>query len=194
MLRQITISLFAVATAASIALAGEKPKGAAKVPDPPFIISQVRIQDSKSFDYFYVSGSAKMEQMPIVMGKLMGKLEAAIKEAARKEGKVVDIGGPVAIYTMTKPDAPISIQVGSPTEGEAKPIGDAKVRKVEGKRTASLIYVGPLTSIAKAYQALEKAIKDKGLTAGGERREFYLYWEGQDSANNVYMLQATVKE
>jgi effector-binding domain-containing protein len=189
MLRQITVSLLAVATAASIAFAGEEPKGAAKVPDPPFIISQVRIQDSKGFDYFYVSGSAKMEQMPIVMGQLMGKLEAAIKE-----GKVVDIGGPVAIYTMTKPDATISIQVGAPTEGEAKPVGDAKVRKVEGKRTASLIYVGPLTSIAQAYQALEKAIKDKGLTAGGERREFYLYWEGQDSANNVYMLQATVKE
>jgi effector-binding domain-containing protein len=189
MLRQITVSLLAVATAASIAFADEEPKGAAKVPDPPFIISQVRIQDSKSFDYFYVSGLAKMEQMPIVMGQLMGQLEAAIKE-----GKVVEIGGPVTIYTITKPDAPISIQVGAPTEGEAKPVGDAKVRKVEGKRTASLIYVGPLTSIAQAYQALEKAIKDKGLTAGGERREFYLYWEGKDSANNVYMLQATVKE
>ena len=193
MLRQITISLLAVATAASVAFAGEEPKAAAKVPDPPFIISQVRIQDSKGFDYFYVSGSAKMEQMPVVMGQLMGKLEAAIKK-----GKVVDIGGPVAIYTMTKtmtkPDTPISIQVGAPTEGEAKPVGDAKVRKVEGKRTASLIYVGPLTSIAQAYQVLEKAIKDKGLTAGGEWREFYLYWEGQDSANNVYMLQATVKE
>jgi effector-binding domain-containing protein len=189
MLRQITVSLLAVATAASIAFAGEEPKAAAKVPDPPFIISQVRIQDSKGFDYFYVSGSAKMEQMPIVMGQLMGKLVAAIKE-----GKVEHIGAPLAIYTMTKPDAPTSIQVGLPTEGEAKPVGDAKVRKVEGKRTASLIYVGPLTSIAQAYQALEKAIKDKGSTAGGEWREFYLYWEGQDSANNVYMLQATVEE
>ena len=45
MLRQITVSLLAVATAASIAFAGEGPKAAANVPDPPFIIGPVRMQD-----------------------------------------------------------------------------------------------------------------------------------------------------
>src|SRR5512135_305999 len=78
---------------AGMTIAADEPKPGA-APDPAFIIGQVRIQDSKGFDYFYVSGSAKIEQMPMVMGQLMGKLFAAVAE-----GKVMELGGPVAIYT-----------------------------------------------------------------------------------------------
>jgi effector-binding domain-containing protein len=57
---------------------------------------------------------------------------------------------------------------------------------------ASLLYSGGLDHLSDAYDLLMEAIEDVGLQHVEEAREWYLYFEEDDSPNNVTLIQLKV--
>ncbi len=70
---------------------------------------------------------------------------------------------------------------------------DLKVRKTEPFKCATILYTGTVDQQGQAYQKLIPALKGAGLTPTGEEREMCLYWEGPESANNIFMMMIGIK-
>ena len=54
---------------------------------------------------------------------------------------------------------------------------------------ATVLYTGSLQHLGEALGRLDQAMKEQGLKSTGEYREQYLYWEDDQSPNNVMLLQ-----
>jgi hypothetical protein len=162
--------------------------------DPEFTLGQIRVQTTRGYDFFHAEAETTMEHLQTTIGAVMGTLDAA-----RREGQVAIAGPLIIIYleggakegeAKEGEDAgPFVLQAGYPVEPGTEAVGGARVRHVDDFRCCSVIYTGGLQHIMSAYQAIEAGMKDKGLTASGESREIYLYFEADDSANNITLIQ-----
>jgi effector-binding domain-containing protein len=91
---------------------------------------------------------------------------------------------------MTKP---FTLDIGIETVDDAKPTDDLKVRKLSRFKCATMLYTGSLQNLSKVYEKLVPAALAAGHKLTGESREFYLYWEGPDSKNNVVQVQVGIE-
>ena len=110
-----------------------------------------------------------------------------------KEKKVVYDGCAVFVYQGASPDPTkkFKLQVSFAVAEGTQPQGEFKVRKLEPLKCLTVLYGGPVASIAKAYEKLYGGLGNK--TPTGESREYYLNWEGVESANNVELIAVGVK-
>ena len=153
------------------------------------IITKMRVQDYKAEHFFYSETETTINDIGGVVQETLPKLFAAIKENG------IDITGPmVFVYhgATQDRDKPFKLQIGFLVGPNAKDAGDFKVRELEAFHCASVIYSGPVTQIAMAYQQLFTELFGAGLQPNGETREMYLYWEAPDSPNNVQIIMAGV--
>jgi effector-binding domain-containing protein len=157
--------------------------------EPEFTLGQVRVQRTRGFDYFYVGAEATMERLASTIDTLRGKLESA-----RRKGRVVVLGPATFVYLGADPSGPFTLQIGYPVESRTAPIRDTKVRHLEDLRCVSVVYSGGLQHIRSAWGAVGTAVKAKGLRTTPESREVYLYFEDDESPNNVTLLQQGVTE
>ncbi len=67
------------------------------------------------------------------------------------------------------------------------------VRKVGPFRCATMLLCGSYAHLGQAYEALNKAIAQAGIKPTAEARDYYLYEEGDDSPNNVTMVQMGIQ-
>ena len=110
-----------------------------------------------------------------------------------KEKKVVYDGCAVFVYQglSTDPTKKFKLQVSFAVADDTQPQGEFKVRKLEPLKCLTVLYGGPVSSIAKAYEKLFGGLGNK--TPTGESREYYLNWEGVESGNNVELIAVGVK-
>jgi hypothetical protein len=152
-----------------------------------YSISEPRIQDLKGFTYFHTSRKITMRQMNLVMNTEVQKAVAAARNR---------INGPLLLtmHGMTaSADLPFDIETGFPVDkGGPAPEGFS-LSDVPTKRFATIIYSGPIEQIGLAYRKLYPAIFGAGMMPGDESRQYFLYWEGMDSVNNVVMIAVEVQ-
>jgi effector-binding domain-containing protein len=65
-------------------------------------------------------------------------------------------------------------EVGIPFEGEAKPEGNIKIKKIPAEEALSTMHKGPYREVGPAYTALFKYANEKGYTPIGNPIEIYL--------------------
>ena len=130
------------------------------------------------------------------MGEAVGKTLTAINRAAM-EAKLKLRGPTVHLYhggPHGKPAGAFKMETGFFVEKRTASPADAfQVRQLPEFRCASILYVGPATGIADAWQKLDRSLQAKGLTRTDEERELVLYWEGVNSPNNIVQLQVGMK-
>jgi hypothetical protein len=126
---------------------------------------------------------------------LIEKLTAMIEGA--REAKVSLLGGTVHVYhgaPHRTPDMTFRMETGFFVWDGEVGFGDFEVRELPELRCASLIYVGPVTRLGDAWQAIYRAARARGLTPTEDERELTLYWESAESPNNVFQVQLGVQD
>ena len=156
---------------------------------PAFGVSEMRVQTIAGFTYLYDSSETTLARMADPVGRM---LPALMRASA--EGKVRPAGPIIMMYHDLKDlSQPFTLDVGCSAQPDTKPVGTFKVRKVEPFRCATVLFTGPIKHIGEAYQKLVADLDGAHLTTTGTSREFYLYWEGPDSPNNVVQIQMGIQ-
>ena len=126
----------------------------------------------------------------------IGEVSAPIVEQLKKlvkDKKVVFDGCMIFVYhgATGQPDQKFRLQVGIAVAEGTEAQGEFKVQKLEPWKAATVLYGGPIQSIARAYEKLFGNLGGKQPT--GETREYYYHWEGPESNNNVELIAAGVQ-
>lgn len=160
-------------------------RAAALTQEPSF--GQMHVQNVRGFTYLYASVRTTMDAIKADIEVCMTKVEAARDSAG------ITVTGPyVFAYTMGGDMSDFEMRTGFPVAAGTQPAGGADVADVPDFRCATLVYVGSLSHIGRAWENLVQAMRREGLTPLAESREWYLYFEGEESANNVIMLQQAI--
>jgi effector-binding domain-containing protein len=157
--------------------------------DPEYSIGEMRVQTMRGCEFFHVGVETTMAGMGEAIGRVMPRLFEA-----QREGRVVSAGPVVFVYTGGDATSPFLLEMGFPVAAGTAPVSEAKVRRLDDFHCASLVYCGALKHLGKAYDALGRAVERAGLKHSGEMREYYLYFEDDDSPNNVTLLQYRIEE
>jgi effector-binding domain-containing protein len=156
-------------------------------------IGEMRVQTIPALTYLYVPIETSFENIgePVVDG--YNKVFSAASESKLLIARPTMItyeGGPHVNWSLTKT---FKAQVGIVVEDGTQAAGEAKVRKTQPFKCATILYTGTVNDQGKAYEKLVPALKAAGLVPTGEEREMCLYWEGVESANNVFFMQVGVR-
>src|SRR5687768_2242458 len=151
-------------------------------------LSEVAIRTLAPKTIIYQEVETSLAEMGAAVGPILEQLTALVKEK-----KVVFDGAAIFIYQGASPDPTkkFKLQVSFAVAEDTKPQGEFKVRKLEPFKCATVLFGGPVASVAKAYEKLYGGLGNK--TPTGESREYYLNWEGVESANNVELIAVGVK-
>ena len=154
-------------------------------------IGVMHVQTLPPFYYFHTGFETDFKSMTEPLRKA---IPALFKAAG--EGKV-PIRGPVMhLYYDSphlQPDKRFKMETGVAVSEDSKPAGAFKVRQTARFKCATILYTGPGKRIGDAWQRLAQAVRAAGLEPTGEERELYLYWEAEDSPNNIVQAQLGVR-
>ena len=162
-------------------------------PKPGITLGEMRVQTIPALTYLYFPIETSFEKMgePVVDGfNKVFSAAADSKLLIARPTMITYEGGPHVNWSLTKT---FKAQVGIVVADDTQPAGEAKVRKTEPFKCATILYTGTVNDQGKAYEKLIPAMKAAGLVPTGEEREMCLYWEGAESGNNVFFMQVGVK-
>lgn len=164
--------------------------GAAAADKPKAVVSDVSVRTLEETTYFYTSVQTTYARIVEAVGQVVPKLEKAVGE-----GKVRVTGSYVFVYhgATADPNKEFTLEIGTTVAEDTKPQGEFKVRKLPAFQCASVLFQGPVQQMMVPYGKLLPQVQQAGHEMTGESREYYMYWEGEDSANNVVMIGVGIK-
>lgn len=153
------------------------------------LISDMRVQTIAPITYLHDSDRTSFQDIAKRIDRTLPNLTRAVDE-----GKIHPKGPVIFVYRdMTDLSKPFTLDIGMPVaENGAAPEGFSVTRLTEFK-CATILYSGPVGGIGKAYEKLMSQITAANLEPVAGSREFYLYWEGPESVNNVVQIQIGIK-
>jgi effector-binding domain-containing protein len=190
MLRQIVsrVLLLFIATVAPPTLLANSPTTQAAT-QPDFVVSEMRVQTIAGFTYLYASSETTFERVAAPIGATLPAMQKSVSES-----KFRSVGGPIFVYRNLKDmTQPFTLDIGYAVPHETAATSEYKVRKVEALKCATVMYSGPVAKISEAYGKLMGAISAANLKSTTTAREFYLYWEGAESPNNIVLVQIGIE-
>ncbi len=157
---------------------------------PEYVFGEVRTQTWGPFTYLSVGDAAPMSTLDALLDRLIAALDSACDAAGMRSI------GPVVLRYGTQPGAGADVwwmEAGYPVRPGTPAAPGTVVRDLPAFRCATLLYSGSLAHMGIAHERLTSGIRAAGLRAGAEGREWYLYFEGDDSPNNVMLLQRQIQ-
>jgi effector-binding domain-containing protein len=154
-------------------------------------IGETRVQDLKAFRFCSKTFGTTFDGIKKLADVEIPKLIDAMKTKG-----TASAGPLVFIYTGVQQDMskPFKLEIGIMIAKDV-PVPDGyQARDVPETHSASLLFTGALKYLEDGYQKLFNSLDDKKLKPTGETREYYLYWEGPESANNVIMITSGVEK
>jgi hypothetical protein len=169
--------------------AAQPAPAAAQPTQPDFAISAVRVQTLAPFHFFHLSQETTHAQVVNDLAALRQKLIVA-RDAAQ-----VRSDGGMIVRTIGSAERPelLLLEVGLSVPPDTTPVGEAQVKALLPFRCVSVLYSGARQYIDKTYALLTEHMQQASLTPTHERREAYLYYEGDDSPNNVIHVMFGIK-
>jgi effector-binding domain-containing protein len=156
----------------------------------PAPLTELRVKETAERQYFCAKKELKLAQM----GEFAHETIRQLVEKAT-DLKLAQTGPIIIIYFNFHgdPEQTFTAERGLPIHADAaKNAGDFYVRKAPRFKCAAAIFQGPLSKIGDAWQSFAQTAMAKGEPTG-ESRELYLYWEGENSPNNIVELQMGLK-
>lgn len=153
--------------------------------DAGYTLSPPHVATLRPCTYFFTSTQTTYDKLRALAPQLTGDLSMTMANAG-----VAPIGGPIFVYKNTSGmDQPFTLELGYPVANATQPAGQYQVAKLDGMRSMTAVFTGPVSKISAAYQQIFAQIAAAGEVPSTERRERYLYWEGADSPNNVILIE-----
>lgn len=182
---------------AAVSIAEDKPADPKAAPAkedkaeaPKFHISSPIVKDIEPIEAF-ICGEAETN-----FEQFMDTLSKTFFPLMEKEGEngTVFQGAPIFIYhgASQDPAKKFKFTAGYAVAPDAKPIGEYKIKKIDGYRCLSVYYTGSLETIDQAYMQLFAQVARAGHTPTGQTRELYLDWHGEASPNTVVEVQVGI--
>jgi effector-binding domain-containing protein len=173
-----------VASAAFAQPAATQPAGDAK---PAYHLSEPIYKELKAIKpYVYTSAKTTIPKIKETVQKSLDPLFA-------KHGSLVN-GPLIFVYHGITQDhsKQFEMEMGFPAREEPKDLAGFKSRPLAPFKCVSVYYTGGLANIGKAYEAVIPALFKMGYKPTDENREVYLFWEDNESPNNVTEIQIGV--
>jgi effector-binding domain-containing protein len=191
----VSLTLTAVARADSPATQpaanGNQPaaNGNAPADEPDYVISAMRVQELKGMHYEFVSSKTSLQEIGDHVKQSMEKIGPAIKS-----GAVRPIGPALIIFhgVNQDPGSEFPLEVGFPIAEDAKAAEGYEVKDLDKFRCATVLFSGNMKDIRHAYEAVYSDLQNAGLEPTDEGRQAILMFEGEDSGNNVAMIEVGV--
>ncbi len=163
-----------------------------------FFISPMRVQTLPEIDFFFVAGK------PVPFGDLDQDFDAMLDELekAKSLAHLAQAAPNITRYyrvneheknVLSEP-AIFLMETGTVVNASTQPAGSAQVKKLAPFHCAGLLLWGGLQHIRAAYESLQKAIQEAGLSPTGENEEWTYYFEGVDSPHNLMAIYSGIKE
>ena len=162
---------------------------AAPATQPDYSVSPMRVQRLAGATYFYTEKTTTLAQIHGTVDKAIPALMKSITD------NHIQVVGPVVLDYQgisPNPQLPFELRIGVIVSADTQPAGDFRVDQLAPIKAASVIYTGPLQNLKAGYDAVFRSLFAAHYLPTGETREYYLYWEGPDSVNNVIMIQAGI--
>jgi effector-binding domain-containing protein len=163
------------------------------------IIGEVHVRTMAPITFAYVPTETTFDRLGEAIGEVMPLIEKAATDGKIRVTSPFVLAYPEGSAHLNgnkpfKVQVGLRIEEGSEGAAAAADAGDVKVRTTQPFKCATIMYMGPIARIGDCYQKLFPAIEKMGLSPGGEEREFTLYFEGLESANNIVLIQVGVKD
>ena len=159
--------------------------------DAEFVISPTRLQQTKPATFFYRELEASFANFNDVARPVHQALRAAVREGGNR------VAGPEMMVYFGLPadrETIFKFQFGVIVEDGAKPQGDFKVRELPAMECRTILYSGHVKNISRAFRRVMEAVSSAGEQMTDEIRELSLHWEGEESDNNVVMIQVGLRK
>lgn len=139
--------------------AAPKPEAAANI--------KIEEKDIAATPYLFVKATATGENISNVIGESYGKVGMAMGKQ-----KLTQAGAPFCIYYKWENNN-FEFDAGIPTSGAGKDDGEVKGGELKAGKAVVATYFGPYEGTAKAHEAVDAYMKEKGLKAIGNAWEVY---------------------
>ncbi|HNR19345.1 MAG TPA: SRPBCC family protein [Bacteroidia bacterium] len=139
--------------------AAPKPEAAANI--------KIEEKDIAATPYLFVKATSTVETISNVIGESYGK----VGEAMGKQ-KLTQAGAPFCIYYKWENNN-FEFDAGIPSSGAGKDDGEVKAGELKAGKAVVATYFGPYEGTAKAHEAVDAYMKEKGLTPIGNAWEVY---------------------
>ena len=151
-------------------------------------LSEVAVRTLGAQTIIYREIETSMADLATAIGPVLEDLEKLVLAK-----KIVRTSDTIFIYqgATQDPQKKFKLQVSFSVHDDTQPQEGFKVRKLEPFKCVTVLFGGPIPSIAKAYEKLFGGLG--GNTPTGETREYYMHFEGVESPNNVQMVAVGVK-
>jgi effector-binding domain-containing protein len=153
------------------------------------VTSPMRVQEMGELILFHTTITTSFEKMDVV-GPIINELLKVVKEKHLDADAMVVFRYQGATADPTKE---FELSIGVPVAAGTEAFDKWQVTPLPKFKAATVMHSGAPRSMGSAYQKIFPEIGQKGLTPTGENREFYMYWEGEDSVNNVMLVQVGVQ-
>ncbi|HTW95452.1 MAG TPA: GyrI-like domain-containing protein [Tepidisphaeraceae bacterium] len=156
---------------------------------PDYTVAPMRVQRLVKATYFYTETQTTLPHIGDVVQKVMPQLMKVISD------NHINVVGPIVFDYRgvgPNPDLPFELRIGVIVSANTAPAGDFRVGELPSIKCASVIYTGPLNHVKAGYDALFQSLLGAGYLPTDVTREYYLYWEGADSVNNIIMIEAGI--
>jgi len=153
--------------------------------------TKMRVKQIAPRTFLCTKETLKIEEVPAFIHRAITPLLKASNDL-----KVGNVGPPVMSYLGYRgdPSQPFTAELAIPAPAAVENYkGPYYFRSAGEFKCASVIYQGPVNAIGEAWMALVRQATEAGLKPKGDSREVYLWWEGEDSKNNVIELQLGVE-
>ena len=156
--------------------------------DPERILTEPRVgRFAGGLHYLYVEQKHMAESE---VGLYTSGLVSKVMEAYLQGRKGLELPTMLTMFLDLPGEEGIyDVQIGYAFHEEVAPRGEAQVRYVEPSLCASMVVWGTFDDVTKSYVPLLEFITAEGLKHVEGGQEWYLYWEGDESRNNVRLVQ-----
>jgi effector-binding domain-containing protein len=110
------------------------------------------------------------EDLPATLGRAFGELYERIGDA-----HVEPAGEPFVVYLeSSKPGVRWEMDICAPVSARVRESADFGFMEMPAGRVVSYLHIGPYQDLGQAYEAIQRYVKEQGLTVAGPPREIYL--------------------
>jgi len=161
---------------------------AARAADDDVQLSEVAVRTLSPQTILYKEVETTLQQIGPSSAPILAELRKLVNDK-----KVVYDGCFIFVYhgVNEDPNNKFKLQVGIAVPEGTPPQADFKTERLEPVKAATLLYGGPILSVARAYEKLFGNLGGKQPT--GVHREYYYHWEGPESKNNVELIAVGVQ-
>ena len=179
----IVSTLIVFLFALGLATAQDTPPSPQSVP-PSDLTASFHVTDLEATTLVYQTFRLKPEEFAVKGRSIIETMQSDMVKA-----RIGVAGGPIIIYTQSpRAGQAMDVQVGFPVPAStAPPVGYA-VRQLQAGPSAVMLYMGSTNGLGDAIQGFYDRLREAGRTPGHELRIRSLFWQGEDSGNNVVMI------